>query len=231
MAKWSSEGKEVILCVVTNGAAGSNDPQIDRERLIAIREEEQKEAAAITGIADLVFLGYEDGFVEDSHELRRDIIREIRRFKPDIAIGPDPSTFYFVQRYVNHPDHRKVGEAFLAAVNPGSATVPLYRSELFERGFEPHELAGCLLGMTNTPDYFVDVSDFIEVKIKAIEAHRSQFLDFGEVAELIRQMGKATAELAGQEHGYSEGFKAFFFRRPGEGSTGEELPATGPSLH
>jgi LmbE family N-acetylglucosaminyl deacetylase len=152
LAMWASQGVEVILCVVTNGAMGSNDPAVKREDLIATRRREQRNAAAILGIAEVVFLGHEDGFVEDSHELRIDMIREIRRHRPDVVIGPDPALYYFDQWYVNHPDHRSVGEAFLAAVNPGATTVPLYRSALYDRGFEPHQVKACLLAASPNQD-------------------------------------------------------------------------------
>lgn len=209
MARWASEGKEVILCVVTNGAAGSNDPSVTRDSLIETREREQREAARITGIKDVIFLGYEDGFVDDSHELRRDMIREIRRHKPEVVVGLDPTTYYFAQRYVNHPDHRKVGEAFLAAVNPGATTVPLYREELYDKGFEPHQVRACLLGFSTNADYFVDITDFIDLKIKALRAHESQMGNFGELDERVREIATLSANASGQGYKYAEGFKMF----------------------
>ena len=211
MAKWASEGKEVILCVVTNGAAGSNDPDVDRDWLIAKRVEEQKAAAKITGISDVIFLGHEDGYVEDSHELRRDLIREIRRLRPDVVIGPDPTTFYFAQRYINHPDHRHLGEAVCSAVTPGSSTVPLYRAELHDQGFHAHSLKACLLGFSNNADYFVDITDFIDVKIKALKAHVSQMAEFEGIDDLVRMMGRMAAATSGGTGEYVEGFKGFFF--------------------
>lgn len=213
MARWAAEGTEVVLCVVTNGAAGSNDPTVDRDWLIETRRQEQKEAAAITGVSDVVFLEYEDGFVEDSHELRRDMIREIRRHKPDVVVGPDPSTWYVEQRYVNHPDHRKVGQAFLAAVNPGSTTVPLYRADLFDQGFGPHKLKACLLGFSANSDHFVDITDFIDTKIAAIKAHRSQTIHWHGLEESVKVMGSSVAERSGQAYRYAEGYKALFFQR------------------
>ncbi|MGH2812294.1 MAG: PIG-L deacetylase family protein [Actinomycetota bacterium] len=213
MARWASEGKEVILCVATNGAAGSNDPEVDRDELIATREREQRAAAEITGISDVIFLGHEDGFLEDSHELRLDLIREIRRYKPDVVMGPDPTSFYFAQRYINHPDHRKLGESVCAAVNPGATTVPLYRPELHDQGFEAHSLKGCLLAFSNQPDFFVDISDFIEVKLKALQAHASQFQDPERLEGLVRMMGKMSAGASNREMEYAEGYKSFFFDR------------------
>lgn len=213
MAKWAGEGKEIILCVVTNGAAGSNDPNAKREWVIATRQEEQREAAGIIGISEVVFLGYEDGFVEDSHELRRDMIREIRRYQPEVVVGLDPTTHYFAQRYINHPDHRRVGEAFLAAVNPGATTLPLYREDLYDRGFEPHQVKACLLGFTTDPDYYVDIGDTIETKIKALQAHRSQMSNFERLEELVKMIGGLIAGGSGRGMQYAEGFKAFFFDR------------------
>ncbi|MGH2769467.1 MAG: PIG-L deacetylase family protein [Actinomycetota bacterium] len=210
MARWTSEGTEVILCVVTNGAAGSNDPTVEREWLIATREREQRKAAAILGVSEVVFLGQEDGFVEDSHGLRRDLIREIRRHKPDVVLGPDPSTFYFGQWFLNHPDHRRVGEALLAAVNPGASTVPLYRAELFDRGFLPHTVKACLLSSA-TPDYFVDITNFMDVKVAALSAHESQVGGADGLVGVMRSVARMMAECSDGDYSYAEGFKAFFF--------------------
>ena len=213
MAKWASEGKEVVLCVVTNGAAGSNDPDFARDHLIQTRRTEQQAAAKVTGISDVIFLGFEDGFVEDSHELRRDMIREIRRFQPDVVVGMDPTTYYYAQRYVNHPDHRAVGEAFLAAVNPGATTVPLYREELYDKGFGPHQVKACLLGFTNHADYHVDITEHLDTKVKAIMAHTSQMGEFNErIDTLLRETAAATGAASGNGYKYAEGFKSFFFQ-------------------
>ena len=217
LAKWTSEGKECIVCVVTNGAGGSNDPKADRDWLITTREEEQRKAAAITGVSEVIFLGYEDDYVEDSHELRRDMIREIRRHKPDLVIGPDPTTWYFADRYINHPDHRKVGEAFLAAAYPGSETLPIYREELYDKGFEPHKPSNVLLSFSTQPDYFVDISDHISQKIEAILAHTSQMenMDATErVPNQVKELGRFIAGAGGIEGDFAEGFKAFRFRKP-----------------
>lgn len=211
MTKWAAEGKEVVLCVVTNGAAGSNDPDVEREWLIATREQEQRAASAITGISDVIFLGHEDGYVEDSHDLRRDMVREIRRYQPEVVIGMDPTTYYFEQRYVNHPDHRAVGKAFLAAVNPGATTVPLYRAELYDRGFMPHRVKACLLGFSARPDYFEDITDVIDTKIESLKAHKSQMQDFEGMEETVRMIGALVAGASGKGMTYAEGFKAFYF--------------------
>ncbi len=212
MARWASEGKSVTLCVVTNGAMGSNDPTISRDDLIEMRRNEQRDAAKVMGLADVIFLGHEDGYVEDSHELRRDMIREIRRVKPDLVVGLDPALYYVSPWYINHPDHRNVGKAFLAAVNPGATTVPLYRDELHDKGFEAHQLKGCLLAFTDTPDYFVDITEYIDTKVEAIFCHKSQQPEFTpDVGSRIKEREGAMAKLSGKGYEYAEGFKSFTF--------------------
>jgi len=212
MIKWVAEGKEIVLCVVTNGAMGSNDPNMAREKLIASRREEQLEAAKITGITDVVFLGYEDCKVEDSHELRRDMIREIRRYKPDIVIGPDPTMYFFADAYINHPDHRKVGEAFCAAISPGAATVPLYREELYDEGFEPHHLTAALFGMTNNPNFWVDIEEHMDTKVKSVSVHHTQTPEFGDKFTERMQMIASLSAEGSDGIKYAEAFRVVNFR-------------------
>src|SRR6266851_1632395 len=223
IARMAAEGVAVTICVVSHGAMGSNDPAVAREDLIAAREVEQRAAAAAAGVGDVVFLGYEDGYLEDSHEIRRDIIREIRRRKPEAVLGPDPSTFFVDQRYLNHPDHRAVGLAFSAAVNPGATTVPIYRAELYDQGFEPHPVKICLLMTPMSPDYFVDVSAHMDTKIRALRAHVSQLGAYKGLDDRVREMAKLTAERGATGTEYAEAFKAFFFEQRPSGQ-GEVMP-------
>ena len=222
MIKWAAEGKEVVLCVVTNGSHGSNDPAVTREALIADRMREQREAAKITGISDIIFLGYEDCYVEDSHDLRREMIREIRRFKPDVVIGPDPTMFFFANRYVNHPDHRMVGQALCAAVNPGAATVPLYREELYDKGFMPHDIKMFFLGFSENPNYFVDITDHMDTKIKAVEVHYSQSPEWSDIGERIRGIGSAMAEQSDTDYKYAEAFRVLHLEGEDEGGSDQQ---------
>jgi LmbE family N-acetylglucosaminyl deacetylase len=213
MVKWVNQGKEVVLCVVTNGSHGSNDPAVTREELIADRMQEQREAAKITGISDVIFLGYEDCHVEDSHELRRDMIREIRRFKPDVVVGPDPTLYFFSDQYINHPDHRKVGDALCAAISPGVATVPIYREELYDKGFEPHHLTAALFGFSEKPNYFVDITEEMDEKIRAVSVHYSQTPEFGEeFSDRIKMIAKMIGEVSEQKFEYAEAYRAIYFR-------------------
>src|SRR5439155_989818 len=94
-------------------------------------------------------------------------------------VRPDPSMFYFGQQYMNHPDHRRVGVAFLAAVNPGATTVPLYRAELYDKGFEPHQVKAVLLSLRTNGDFTVDAEGFMDRKLAALRAHDSQLGAWG----------------------------------------------------
>ena len=213
MARWAAEGREVVLCVISNGAMGSNNPEVVREDLIALREREQRAAAQVAGLKDVIFLGYEDGYLEDGHELRRDIIREMRRLKADVVVGHDPSTFYMEQRYVNHPDHRAAGLAFAAAVNPGASTTPLYRAELYDKGFLPYNPRACLFASTTNPDYYVDITDHIDTKIAALKEHHSQLGAYAGLEDRVRDMARMAAERSGSGYTYAEAFKGFFFEQ------------------
>ncbi len=209
--QWVNEGKEIVLCVVTNGANGSNDPAMSREKLISSRMDEQREAARLTGVSDIVFLGYEDCMVEDSHDLRRDMIREIRRHKPDIVIGPDPTMYFFADQYINHPDHRKVGDALCAAISPGAPTLPIYREELYDKGFEPHHLKAALFGMTGSPNYWVDIEKVMEDKIKSVSVHYTQTPEFGDqFSERMKMIASFSAE--GSDYKYAEAYRLMNFR-------------------
>ena len=211
MAKWAAQGTEVILVVVTNGAMGSNDPAVTRDDLIATRQREQRAAADLIGVREVVFLGYEDGYVEDSHDLRRDMIREIRRYQPDVVMSMDPAMFYAGQQYVNHPDHRAVGMAFCAAVNPGATTVPLYRAELYDQGFAPHQVKACLLGLSTNADYVVDIDGLLDLKVQALRTHASQMADWEGLEGFVQGLAAMSAAPSGGTVTQAEAFKAFFF--------------------
>lgn len=204
VAKWAREGKEIIYVICTNGNKGSDDPQMTPERLATIREEEQRAAAKRLGVKKIVFLGYPDGELQPTLELRRDIAREIRRYKPDAVITPDPTTRYFGQTYINHPDHRAAGDAALDAIFP-AARDRLSFPELAEGGLEPHKVREVYLSGTTNPDFWVDIGDTIEIKIEALLQHRSQINEPDKLAERIREWGRAMAE--GQDMEYAERFK------------------------
>jgi LmbE family N-acetylglucosaminyl deacetylase len=176
IGKWAREGKEINYVLCTSGDKGSSDRTMSPARLAEIRRAEQREACDRLGVKELVFLNYEDGVLVNTIALRRDIVREIRRFKPDAVICWDPTARWSGQGRINHPDHRASGDAALDAVFP-SARDAMAFPELLCEGFEPHKVSEVYLGGTNTPDVYVDIEDSLHLKLAAIRAHVSQVGD------------------------------------------------------
>lgn len=173
VAKWVREGNRVFYCIITDGSAGSNEPDTDRDALIATREAEQRAAAKIVGVEDVFFLGYKDGSLQPSIELRRDLTRLIRQLKPFRFVCQDPTTMFPRQDYINHPDHRAAGEASVYAYFPSAESRPIF-PELLEEGLEPHKVDELYLYLTTEGDLFVEVTEYMALKIKALRCHKSQ---------------------------------------------------------
>lgn len=209
IAKWVTQGVEVTYVVVTNGNKGSADPEMTPEALAALREKEQRAACKVLGVKNVVFLGYQDGELVPSLELRRDLTREVRRYKPDVAMVPDPTTWYFGNTYINHPDHRAVGEAALAAIFP-SARDRLTFPELLVEGFEPHKVREVYLSFSMNADTWVDITDTMDTKLAALREHRSQLPDMDEIDKNVRERAIAMAE--GREMRYAEAYKKMVLR-------------------
>jgi len=196
VARWVGEGRDVFYCLVTNGNRGSNDPSMTPERLARIREDEQRAAARTLGVKDLVFLGYPDGELEDTREARRDVVREIRRFRPDRVVTQNP--FPTLNPYSGHRDHRHAGRLALDAVYP-YARDRLHFPEVLAEGFKPHKVREVYLMGHTEPDTFVDVSGTMDRKLAALRCHASQLKDFSGVEGLVRQR----AADVGKPHGYT----------------------------
>ncbi len=191
-ARWSREGKEVFYVVVTDGSKGSSDPEITAERLMATRKQEQCEAARIIGVTDVSFLGFSDGMLEPTLEVRRAITACIRRYKPDVVICQSPVRDLSMGLFVQHPDHLAAGEATLASIYP-CARDRMTFPELLEQGLEPHAVREVWISGTSAPDYYVDISETIDIKVQALKAHASQVGPDVEkfVPERARQVGEA----------------------------------------
>ncbi len=174
VARWiREEGASVTYIIITDGGAGSNEPDITRAELVALRRAEQIEAAARVGVSDVRFLGYPDGALTASLELRRDITRIIRETKPYRVLCQDPTTVFVRGQYINHPDHRAAGEATLYAVFPSAETRPIF-PELLAEGYEPHKVGELYMNLTLTPTHYHDVSSVIDLTLDALAAHESQ---------------------------------------------------------
>jgi LmbE family N-acetylglucosaminyl deacetylase len=220
VAKWSKAGHRVVFCIVTNGAAGSNDPDMQPGRLIALRREEQAAAAAKLGVHDVRFLGYPDGALEATLELRRQLTRLIRELKPYRVVLMDPTTM-LVQgddfNYINHPDHRAAGEAALYAVFPSAGTRLVF-PELLTDGLEPHNVTEVYMTLSMQPNVAVDISDVLEDKLEALLCHRSQLDE--RAAEMVRKWDEQAGKDAGVP--YAETFRVMSFSRDGKAADNKE---------
>lgn len=215
IARWTQDGCRVVYVLCTSGDKGSADISASPARLAELRQHEQQRAAATLGVHEVVFLGHEDGVLQNSIDLRRDIVRQIRRFKPDAVICQDPTMRWFGQQYLNHPDHRAAGDACLDAVYP-SARDPHVFSELLAEGLYPHKVREVYLSGSLHADMWVDITPTIERKIAALLEHKSQMGEDAEQSlDFVRVMAREAAQQAranghqveGME--YAEAFKYF----------------------
>jgi LmbE family N-acetylglucosaminyl deacetylase len=212
-AKWARAGTAVEYVLVTSGDAGSHVPGITREEVARIREKEQRAAAQVAGVDDVVFLGYHDGEVEPSLALRRDLVRGIRRFKPETVICYDPTRVFVGDGYINHPDHRAVGQAAIDAIAP-AAEMPLVFPELREEGFEPHRVREVLVASSPEADTWVDITETIDAKIEALRQHVSQFPGDWDPGEMVRGWAVENGEQAGIP--YAEAYRRIVLVREEE---------------
>jgi LmbE family N-acetylglucosaminyl deacetylase len=215
IAKWVEEGAQVTYVIITDGGAGSNEVGVIRAELVERRRQEQILAAQAVGVSDVRFLGYKDGELQPTLDLRRDLTRLIREIKPYRVILQDPTTVYFGENYINHPDHRAAGEAATYAVFPSAESRPIF-AELLDEGYEPHHVSELFINLTLAPTHFVDISGTIEKKLASLRAHVSQ-IGAGEEAETgalgwIRERNAESGAQVGV--GYAEMFRVMDFSRP-----------------
>jgi LmbE family N-acetylglucosaminyl deacetylase len=201
-ARLVKDGKEVFYVVTTDGSKGSSDPTMSPEKLIATRQEEQCEAARIIGVSQVSFLGFPDGMLQPTLELRKAITACIRRFKPDVVIAQNPTRDLTMSVFVQHPDHLATGEATLAAIYP-TARDRMTFPDLLAQGLEPHAVREVWIAGTGAPDHFVDISGTIEIKTQALAAHSSQVK-----AETVNRMPERAQQL-GEPQGipYAEAYR------------------------
>jgi LmbE family N-acetylglucosaminyl deacetylase len=200
VARWTDGGLEVTYCVVTDGDAGGYDEDFPRAEVPALRRAEQVAAAKCVGVHDVRFLGYPDGRVEATLDLRRDLARVIRQVRPDRLVCPSPERNY-AGVGISHPDHRAVGSAALDAVYP-DARNPFAFPELRNReGLEPWKVREVWISGSPSPTHFVDVTDTFARKIAALRAHVSQTGNMDDLEERIRTRLTRAAENGGLPEG------------------------------
>lgn len=169
IAKWTRRGCRVVYVIVTSGNIGTHDLSFTPVSLADVREQEQRSAAAICGVSEVVFLRHNDGEVMPTIELRKQLVRELRQHKPEVVIALDPTMMWSGSNYINHPDHRAVAVATLDAIAP-VASMPLMYPELGE----PHRVREVWIQWTENTDTWVDISETIDLKMDALRQHKTQ---------------------------------------------------------
>jgi LmbE family N-acetylglucosaminyl deacetylase len=195
VATWTQQGCAFCYVLCTRGDRGSNDPNVTPWELARIRDREQRAACAILGVEDVIVLDHPDGTLEPTLALRRDLTREIRRFRPDVVICGDPTVRFYGDRYINHPDHRAAASAALDAVFPSAETRYCF-PELLAAGFEPHRVKEVYIHGSLEPNVWIDILPVLEIKARALAAHASQV-----GSEPVIDWVRDGAKREGQGHG------------------------------
>jgi LmbE family N-acetylglucosaminyl deacetylase len=170
------QGIEVTYMILTNGDKGNHNPEITRNQLIAARKIEQRAAAELCGVKQVLFMGEEDGFLRPTPEIRMRVTREIRRIRPELIICPHPDRYLVGDSYINHPDHRNAGLVALEAIFP-AADNPMFYPDMADEGYLPHKISYLYVSGDPEPTVQIDITDEVELKIQAILAHKTQFPD------------------------------------------------------
>ena len=227
VATWTERGAEVTYCIVTDGSTGTQDRSLMGGRLAELRRKESQRAAEVVGVKTIEWMGLRDGYVEYTLELRKKIARVFRKWKPHRFLVMDP-TPTIEDRFVNHPDHRAVGQASLD-VTLTAGTTPGHFPELLEEGLEPWRgLRELWIAGPGAKPHGVDISKTIDRKIEALLCHQSQVGDNEEeIAGFVRTYCAEAGKLVGYE--YAETFQVI---RQGPGfHAGEEDEADLDGLH
>jgi len=204
VALWCTTGTEVIYLILTNGNKGSDDPTQTPETLAKIRQKEQQAAANLLGVKEIIFFDEPDGELISTLKLRKQVVAQIRKHRPDAVIALDPTRFFFENRSINHADHRAAGEVAIDAIYP-AARNRMYHPELLEEGLEPHTVKDIFIVEPEQPTAYVDITDVFETKLNATLCHTSQIADPEGSVERWRKRATITDEYGRQV--MREGFR------------------------
>src|SRR5919106_1335187 len=194
IARLTASGVRVDYVVTTDGGKGSDDPAVSPEQLAATRIAEQRAAADLLGVGEIVHLDYPDAYLTPSLERRRDVTRQLRRFRPQLVITWSPTRRLDHSPYVAHPDHLATGEATLAGVYPAARDRLTFPELAVDEGLEPWKVRQVLLAGTDQPNLWIDVADTLELGIRAVQAHVSQVGDREDLEERLRERAREAGE-------------------------------------
>jgi len=203
LARWAKAGARTSYVVITSGDVGIAKDGLTRQQAMEIREAEQRAAAEIAGAAEVIFLREPDGMLQATLELRKKLVREIRRFRPEVVITGDPTVVWAGDRYINHPDHRAAATAAIDAIFPAAGQPHLFE-ELADEGLTAHKVRKVYVDVwDNSATTFVSIDDTIDVKIAALRAHKSQ-INWDPEPRLKEWSAEAAK---GKEMQYAEAFR------------------------
>ncbi len=203
LARWAKAGARISYLLCTSGDVGIAKDGMTRAQAIEIREAEQRAAAAVTGAAEVIFLREPDGMVQATLELRKKLVREIRRFRPEVVIAGDPQMLWAGDNYINHPDHRAVALAAVDAIFPASGQPNLFE-ELAAEGLTAHKVRKVFINNWREGDYYVSIDETIDLKVAALKEHKSQMGEW-EAEKNIKEWASERAK--GHEMRYAEIFR------------------------
>ena len=192
VARWTREGKEVVYVICTNGDKGTSLPELMPEELAKIRKQEQLKAAGLVGVKNVIFLPHPDLELEDTPELKKEILRLILMYRPTIVATCDPN----YSKFTSNPDHRVAGRVALDVVWPMALAPNTYR-DLLKEGLKLHRVKEMLLWQTAEPNYYSDISDTYDIKMAACRCHESQIGAQGnapDFADRLTDMAKTAAK-------------------------------------
>lgn len=203
LARWAKHGAKISYVLCTSGEVGISQRGMTKTRAAEIRESEQRQAAGIAGAHEVIFLRQPDGLLQPTLELRKMLVREIRRFKPEVVVTGDPTIVWRGEEYINHPDHRAAAMAALDATFPAAGQPNLFE-ELQQEGLSAHKPRKVYVTAWDLGDYLVNIDETIEIKIAALRAHASQMKDWDPEP---RVKGWAAERAKGIEASYAETFR------------------------
>lgn len=203
LARWARAGAQISYVLCTSGEVGFDEPGLDLRQAAAIREQEQRAAAAVVGAREVIFLREPDGLLTATLELRKKLVREIRRFRPEVVITGDPTIVWANESYINHPDHRAASTAALDAIFPAAGQPNLF-ADLEQEGLTAFKPRKVYVTGWGAMDLYVSIDETIEIKIAALHAHVSQ-MKGRDLGPRIRSWAEERAK--GKEMQYAEAFK------------------------
>lgn len=203
LARWVRLGARVCYVLCTSGEVGIAEAGMTKARAAEIREAEQREAARIAGAQEVIFLREPDGLLQPTLELRKKLVREIRRFRPEVVVTGDPTIVWAGDSYINHPDHRAAATAAVDAAFPAAGQPNLFE-ELAEEGLSAHKPRKVFVTTWGEADQFINIEETIDIKLEALRAHKSQMDDW-DPEEMVRTWAAERAK--GKEMAYAEGFR------------------------